>query len=69
MPAFDVKSQSNGVYMTELLKKVKEDRRIEHILLDVNEGNTLFFICMIKNINRCVLINKIVLYILHVVCL
>ena len=69
MPAFDVKSQSNGVYMTELLKKVKEDRRIEHILLDVNEGNILFFICMVKNINRCVLINKIVLYILHVVCL
>ena len=69
MPAFDVKSQSNGVYMTELLKKVKEDRRIEHILLDVNEGNILFFICIIKNINRCVLINKIVLFILHVVCL
>ena len=69
MPAFDVKSQSNGVYMTELLKKVKEDRRIEHILLDVNEGNILFFICMVKNINQCVLINKIVLYILHVVCL
>ena len=43
MPAFDVKSQSNGVYMTELLKKVREDRRIEHILLDVNEGNVYYF--------------------------
>ena len=56
MPAFDVKSQSNGVYMTELLKKVREDRRIEHILLDVNEGNVYYFFrCTIKNINQCVL--------------
>lgn len=36
MPAFESQLQTNGVYMTELLKKIKEDRRIEHILMDVN---------------------------------
>jgi len=35
MPAFESYHQVNGVYMTELLKKIKEDKRIEHILLDV----------------------------------
>ena len=38
MPAFENHDQKNGVYMTELLRKIKQDRRIENILMDVNTG-------------------------------
>ena len=38
MPAFEHQEQRNGVYMSEMLTKIKEDRRIEHILMDVNTG-------------------------------
>jgi len=44
MPAFEAHQQDNGVYMTELLPRIKENKRIEHILLEVNEavhGNPL----------------------------
>ena len=36
MPAFEFPQQSNGVYMSELLKKINRDERIEHILMEVN---------------------------------
>lgn len=36
MPAFEFPEQSNGVYMSELLKKIHRDERIEHILMEVN---------------------------------
>ena len=38
MPAFDLTGERNGIYMTELLKRISEDRRIEHILMDVAEA-------------------------------
>lgn len=44
MPAFETKTQQNGVYMTELLPRIQQDKRIEHILMEVNEavnGNPL----------------------------
>ena len=36
MAAFEFPDQSNGVYMSELLKKIHRDERIEHILMEVN---------------------------------
>lgn len=36
MAAFESPTQSNGVYMTELLKKIDRDERIEYILMEVN---------------------------------
>ena len=36
--AWEHQYQQNGVYATELLKHIRSDRRIEHILMDVNEG-------------------------------
>ena len=41
MPAFENQNEQNGVYMTELLPKIQEDRRIEHILMDVNSGKKM----------------------------
>ena len=38
MPAFDLTGEQNGIYMTELLKRISENRRIEHILMDVAEA-------------------------------
>ncbi|XP_047133654.1 uncharacterized protein LOC101236630 isoform X1 [Hydra vulgaris] len=34
--AYEIVGEENGVYMTELLKHIKRDCRIEHILMDVN---------------------------------
>ena len=44
MPAFEAGNQENGVYMSELLPRIQEDKRIEIILMEVNEavhGNPL----------------------------
>ena len=44
MPAFEAHDLSHGIYMTHLLPRIKEDKRIEHILMEVNEavhGNQL----------------------------
>ncbi|XP_066916691.1 uncharacterized protein [Clytia hemisphaerica] len=44
MPAFEAHDLSHGIYMTHLLPRIKEDKRIEHILMEVNEavhGNPL----------------------------
>ena len=38
MPAFEAHTQKNGVYMTELLKHIHKDKRIEIVLMDVNEA-------------------------------
>ena len=38
MPAFEAHHQKNGVYMTELLKHIQKDQRIENILMNVNQA-------------------------------
>ena len=38
MPAFETRQQNNGVYMTELLPRIKQNTRIEYILMEVNEA-------------------------------